>query len=648
MQLPRRDDPKVNVCGLVFDWLNSESSGCWLLVIDNADDSSIFLPLTGSALSSGNVVRTRKPLLSYIPTKPSSEQSILITTRDSRLGWNLAHGEQPIYVLPFGAAQSKRLLASKAGKNLDSLDDSDAEELLELLDHIPLAIAQAATFMRQNSMSLHEYLTALKKDERNLSEYLSAQHLDPRRELGVPSSVFRTWKLMFNQIQVQHPRAAEMFYLSAMFDRQQIPQQLLLRGRENKNDLNFVQSIGILTGFSLITNEIGHQTFSMHRLVQLSILAWLEQNKQKAEYERKALLSLSNICPKDISLLQSTRDLERLYPHLQAVLQYRFERPSTVGTWARLLCFIIDFDRLQGRLDVAQDKSLQAYQKTKKVLGDDTLTTLACLLHVMQGLDIQGEFEKAEKMCQTLIRGYTKTVGEDHQCTLYAMISRVRRLQEQMDYGAAEEISTQLLENCKNILGIEHDLTQDTTAELSRALQSQGKVEAAEKLCRQMLDQLENKLGPDHHQTLTGVTELAILLRDRGDNQTAEEMFRRALQGRMNLQGEHPQHTLSTMLCLADVLQRRGDYSEAEKWLRRMLQMEKAVFEEKSTASPRANFALAYNLYFQGKYHSASLFCQRSLARWGEMNGSDNREIVECSHLYDSILRGMREEAARG
>jgi tetratricopeptide (TPR) repeat protein len=641
MQLLGRDEPNVDACALVLDWLNDEKSGQWLLVIDNADDSSIFLPHTSSDLSSGNVAETRKPLLHYIPRRPSSRifnQSVLITSRNSILGEDLAFGVPPICVLPFDPIESKLLLAKRAGKNEDSLADSDAEELLELLDHIPLAITQAAAFMRRNNMSLQEYLTALIKDERSLSEYLNAQHRDYRRELGVPSSVFRTWKLTFNQIQLQHPRAADILSLSAMFDRQQIPQQLLLQGQEDENDLNFVEAIGILTGFSLLAKEIGHKTFSMHRLVQLSIHAWLEHKIQKAHYEHQALLSLKEICPAGTNSLQSRRDLEKLYPHLQVVLQYRFEEKTTIRVWASLLMAMIGFERLLGRWNIAQEKTLRVYEKTKRVLGDDDETTLSSLFRVMQCLILQRRHEEAEKICRKLILGYEKTVGADDERTFYCILNRARILLLRMDFEAAEKMATQLLVECEKQFGIEHEIVLAVACDLSKALSCQGKIKAAEKLLQRIVDQLKNKLGPGNAQTLVGVRALGVLLRDQGDYQAAEEMFRWAAGEGTNHHGRNLNDRLLNLLLLASVLNKQGQYSEAEKLLRKMLQEEKELFDGNSLNNPRANYALALNLYYQGKYESSFRFCQRALARYREMNGPDDEQTVHASILYDSIL----------
>ena len=68
-------------------------------------------------------------------------------------------------------------------------------------------------------MSLRKYLEALGRDEQSLKDYLSNNLPDHQRECGVPNSIFRTWKLSFDQIREQEPRAAAMLSLMAMLDR---------------------------------------------------------------------------------------------------------------------------------------------------------------------------------------------------------------------------------------------------------------------------------------------------------------------------------------------------------------------------------------------------------------------------------------------
>jgi hypothetical protein len=40
--IPGRDDPKINILQLVYQWLCDARNGRWLMVLDNADDDGIF------------------------------------------------------------------------------------------------------------------------------------------------------------------------------------------------------------------------------------------------------------------------------------------------------------------------------------------------------------------------------------------------------------------------------------------------------------------------------------------------------------------------------------------------------------------------------------------------------------------------------
>ena len=83
-------------------------------------------------------------------------------------------------------------LQSKLKLSTGIHDKTSSEKLLDILAHIPLAITQASAFMRHNRMSTQEYLEALEKDRLNLTDFLSCELQDPRRQRGIPNSVFQT------------------------------------------------------------------------------------------------------------------------------------------------------------------------------------------------------------------------------------------------------------------------------------------------------------------------------------------------------------------------------------------------------------------------------------------------------------------------
>ena len=263
------DKPNVDTFKLVSEWLSDDAHGSWLLVLDNADNIEIFFR-TKSNLSSAGSEQTA-PLVNYLPR--SSNGSILITTRDKRVGEALVNREKAIMVLPMAEPEAEKLLWSKVAQE-KSLDKTKSSELLEVLGYLPLAITQAAAYIRHNSITIEEYLKVIRIDDSEIQDLLSEDLPDLRRDFESQNSVIRSWKVSFDQIRKQKPRAAEILSLMAVLDRQGIPKALLLRDGERRTE--FTTALGMLQAFSLVTSEKGGVSFEIHRLVQVSTQRWLE------------------------------------------------------------------------------------------------------------------------------------------------------------------------------------------------------------------------------------------------------------------------------------------------------------------------------------------------------------------------------------
>jgi tetratricopeptide (TPR) repeat protein len=566
MKLPRVDDPDVDVCELVSDWLNEDDSGQWLMILDNADNPGLFFwPVDSEAPNQASM--TKKPLIDYLPRTLNSKQSLVITTRNRQLGEDLSHGERCIEILPFALPEARVLLQLRAETFADSLSGSDSETLLEVLGRIPLAITQAAAFMRRNRMSLQKYLEVFERKEQNFKDYLRTELQDHRRERGFPNSVFRTWKLSFDLIREQEPRAASMLSLMAMLDRQKIPEMLLRR--KDERDINFVTAIGVLTGLSLITKEVGKETFALHRLVQLSVHVWLEQHNEKQRYAVEALALLANRFPNGEHENRETCEL--FLPHAQAVLQHHFVLQSSVIHRASLLFNIGWFDLRQGRYDLAHEKCSEAYEISQEMLGSEdqqTLTNVSILATVLRH---QGKYEEAEKMNRRALEGYKKVLGAEHPDTLTSVSNLATVLRDQGKYEEAEKMNRRALEGREKVLGAEHPHTLTSVNNLAAVLGDQGKYEEAEKMNRRALEGYKKVLGAEHPHTLTSVNNLATVLGEQGKYEEAERMNRRALEGYKKVLGaEHP-HTLTSVNNLAAVLREQGKYEEAEKMNRQAL-----------------------------------------------------------------------------
>lgn len=89
LELPRRNNPKVDVLRLVSNWLCEETNGKWMMIIDNADDIEVFYPKRMRTMD-GSLAPISTSLAAYLPQ--SRNGSILITSRSKDAATWLAGG----------------------------------------------------------------------------------------------------------------------------------------------------------------------------------------------------------------------------------------------------------------------------------------------------------------------------------------------------------------------------------------------------------------------------------------------------------------------------------------------------------------------------------------------------------------------------
>jgi hypothetical protein len=111
LNIPHRDNPKVNKMKLVSDWLNDKSHGTWLMILDNADNRSLFFPTID--VNTSYESSTHSCLTDFLPLSFIKHGSLVITTRNKKLGTDITDGQDPIDVQPFMPAEAELLLESK-------------------------------------------------------------------------------------------------------------------------------------------------------------------------------------------------------------------------------------------------------------------------------------------------------------------------------------------------------------------------------------------------------------------------------------------------------------------------------------------------------------------------------------------------------
>jgi hypothetical protein len=156
LKLPGCNSADTDILKLVKISLEKPESGNWIMVIDNADDLSTFRgsPEPGEAdLGPGRTCYSNG-LFNYIPRGPFG--LVLYTTRNKVDALELTSGAWIIQVTEMDMEDLKTLLQTKLYD--ETPDEEQCADLINNLGHLPLAIVQAASYIRQNSWSVSRYL----------------------------------------------------------------------------------------------------------------------------------------------------------------------------------------------------------------------------------------------------------------------------------------------------------------------------------------------------------------------------------------------------------------------------------------------------------------------------------------------------------
>lgn len=263
-------DEKLDDEGLLIAVCNRiEAEPEWLLVLDNADDLSLFgigIPSSSSQI-----------LSNYIPRGPKG--LVLWTTRDKRIKGTLVSPIRAVDVGDLSLDEATILLsiatATRQGKATCE-DINNTIELLNALQYHALAISQAGAYMRRTSTSVLQYIAMLmqKKTRQTL---LEKSEFDRHRQFGAPNSILDTWSISIKRIQQESELAFDLFHTIAYFDNQKFSGDLVeVAGIECGFDWEdstgaLEEAITRLKEFSLIyqhQDEFGHRMYEMHKLVQ--------------------------------------------------------------------------------------------------------------------------------------------------------------------------------------------------------------------------------------------------------------------------------------------------------------------------------------------------------------------------------------------
>ena len=354
----------TEIADAVLSWLRQQQS--WLLVIDNLDDIQVansLLPENGS--QKHTIITTRNPNAKGIPAEPLEVP--LLNADDSI---DLLSTLSDITVQP------------------DSAEEHQAAEIVQKLGYLPLAIEQAAAYVREVTADFSAFLEEYERNHKKLHMWV------PAGNRQYPNSIATTWSMSFSLLQ-KYP--VKLLRLFSFLNPDGILIAFLVSGAEAlEDDLRHIivdqsemaTALLELEKFSLIKWDRPNKSITIHRLVQMVV-----RDEMSDEELRSTLTNIIDLCiqafPKFTT--NETRSLCRTY---QGQIVEPLLRMKTIHTSKSALIRkrVGEFLREDGKYDDSEKLLLQAVEIYTSLLGTENSETL--FGHAHPRLDVSSAGKK--------------------------------------------------------------------------------------------------------------------------------------------------------------------------------------------------------------------------------------------------------------
>ena len=570
---------------LVIKWLQEQTN--WLLVIDNLDDISViegFLPSTDC--NGHTIITTRNPSTEGIPAQGIEVEVLDIET----------------------AVQLFRILLNPPESEFLN-DELEIRTIVKELGCLPLAIEQAAAFIRESNRRINEYLPLYQK---NRSTRQKLQKWTPKGNRKYHYSVATAWKMSFDYVKQnsESSDAALLLQLLAFLNPDLILLKFLQSGSngldENLHNLlndtvELDEALRVLAQFSLIKRVQSGQGIWIHRLIQEAIQHDLEEEDLPKWWEKVAKLCLYAF-PKETN--ETTRPHCRSYE--EQVYIPLSKSPQINSNTLALSCarvgLFLGHDGKYKQAEILCEKAYNTYRGIQGERHPDTLTAMANLASTYWN---QGRWDEAVTLQEKVLEVSKAVLGERHPSTLTAMANLASTYWNQGRWDEAVTLQEKVLEVSKAVLGERHPSTLTAMANLASTYRNQGRWDEAVTLDEKVLEVSKAVLGERHPATLTAMANLASTYWNQGRWDEAVTLQEKVLEVSKAVLGERHPDTLTAMANLASTYWNQGRWDEAVTLQEKVLEVSKAVLGERHPATLTAMANLASTYWNQGRWDEA-------------------------------------------
>ncbi|KAH6649430.1 acyl transferase/acyl hydrolase/lysophospholipase [Chaetomium tenue] len=376
----------------VQDYLDSDESGRWLLIIDNIDEEEV---------ARGG----EQGVLDFLPCNDRGR--ILFTTRVRSIAVRLTQGDV-ICLSQMSEDEAHELFRKSMADEELLMDKRSVAELLEILTCLPLAIVQAAAYMNETMASVSEYIWLLQNTERSMVELLETKFADNTRYPEAQNAVASTMAVSFDQIQ-KNKEAAMLLSFIARVEFKAIPRSMLPSvGSEQM----MTRAVGVLRGYSFLGVREDGETYDMHRLVHLSSRVWVARQGDADRQRRAVLQHLTNIfrtCE-----LEERETWRSWLPHaLKAIEVHKGnnnwgEEESHIGYWVGM--YLMDEGRYREAVEVLE----QVVAACEAILAETDDHRLASQSILGSAYHLNGQMKESIDILERVVAIHQETLREAH------------------------------------------------------------------------------------------------------------------------------------------------------------------------------------------------------------------------------------------
>ncbi|KAI9933199.1 hypothetical protein MW887_007671 [Aspergillus wentii] len=624
LDLPVDNPEGLSIFSRVSSALNDNREGHWLLIFDGLDDLNLLYGPNG------------------IANMPHSAKGYtLLTTRDRRVGLRLTGIHDTISVSPMGLEDARELMTVLLHEKPGLDDNGTMDQIINALQGLPFHISQAAAYIAKRQDSLGHYLRILSNPTETtelIDQSYNNTDLLPRPE----NAVTMPWKITYDFIRRESPRAADILCLMATLDAQSIPIQLLQRHGESL--VAFDKETGLLKSFFLITSNAKGDSLGMNRLQQLSIQHWLELQNALDEWKEKAMDEVLRLCA-HLTGRKQYECLETVYPHIQLLLAYDFRTHSSRIKVGYLLILKSEYDTSRGRFALANEQLERSVGIWKTSCSDRNHYAIRGLQLQGRALAFQNRMDEAEAAIRAAFCAFGQIYGPDDSNTLSALMDLGSVLKyKQLD--EAEHIystifyltSGRMIENQAYDLEAKHNL--------GVIAETRGNHSEAERILRETLHLKQQRYDPKSEFIFRTMNMLAIVLQNQGKVPEAESLFRETLRLREEVLGIADKDTMYTLEILVKLLARSEKFEEMVDFAFQRAERLKMVHgvRNRDTLDAFNDFEVAS--FQQGKYNDAIASIERTLPVRIDLLGPNDPDTLmsKVNYAVSQCGQGRKRE----